>query len=228
MRALEDGDEVSRRDDAAFGVAPAREGFKAADFARGGADFGLVPDFNPAFFEGAVEVRDDVGAQAPLRFEAFREVGTALVVDAFDAVAGELGAVHDERDVRDVGRRVVDADFDGERHARLDLVDGLDDGLDVLFEARRARHNDEAVVVEAGHRHGAERLEERFSDAHEQLVASLEAIFLVHEAEVFDVEIEERRRAARDFAVGPLHEVHHGEQSCEVVTPFAAQDACEV
>ena len=227
VRVLQHGDERARRDDAAHRVAPARERLEAADLPRGGADLRLVPDLDPALAERAVKIRHDVRLEAALLLHRGVEVRDLAVVHPLDAVARELRAVEDERDVRDVRRRRVDADLHAQEDARLGLLDRLDDGLDVRVEVLPARHHDEAVAAEARHRHGAERAFEGARDAHEQMVACLESKFLIHDTEIFNIEVKERRRPQRKTASRLLHESHHGREPRQLVAPFLPQEPSE-
>ena len=223
MRLLEHGHEHARRDEAPLGIAPARERLEAADATRQRAHLRLVIHLDPALLDCLVEMCHEIRPEVQRLLHRGIEPGDIAVVHALDAVAGELRAVEDERDIRDARLRLIDAHLDDEREARLRLVDGRPRALDLERDMRDARHHDEPVVVETRHRHRAEDITEHLCDMDEQLVPRLEAIALVDEAEILHIEIEEHRRALLDLPARLLHERRHRREPRELIAPLLAK-----
>ena len=223
MRVLEHRHEHARRDEPPLGIAPARERLEAADAPRQRAHLRLVIHLDPALLDCLVEMCHEIRPEVQRLLHRGIEPGDIAIVHALDAVAGELRAVEDERDILDTCLRLIDAHLDDEREARLRLVDGRPRVLDLERDMRDARHHDEPVVVETRHRHRAEDITEHLRDMDEQLVPRLEAIALVDEAEILHIEIEECRSPHLDLLARLLHERRHRREPRELIAPFLAK-----
>ena len=219
MRLLKHGDEDARRDEPPLRIAPARERLESADLPRERAHLRLVEHLDPAPLERLGEMRQEIRAQVQLLLHRRVEPRDVAVVDALDAVAGELHAVKDPRDVIHALLRRIGAHLDRQGKPRLCLRDLRTRAMDRGDDLRRLRDHDEPIIIETRHRHVAEHLRERLRDADEELVARLEAEPLVDEAEILHVEIEERHVLLRELPLRLLHELHHRRQPRELIAP---------
>ena len=109
MRVLQHGDEHARRDSAVDGILPARECLKPADLARHRTDLGLVVDHDVPAHDRLGKIADDVAAEVELLLHRGVEHCPHEIIGVLDGVAGDLGTIHNARDVRHIRIGAVDA-----------------------------------------------------------------------------------------------------------------------
>ena len=109
MRVLQHRDEHARRDDTIDGIMPARECLESADLTRHRTDLGLVIGHDVPAHNCLGKIADDVAAKVELLLHREVEHRPHEIIGVLDGVAGDLGAIHDARDIRHICIGAVDA-----------------------------------------------------------------------------------------------------------------------
>ena len=215
-------DEGIRRNHALFGVAPANEGFKAADAVGRKIDHRLIVQLELAGGERPAQVAFQRVTDLHLRVHLLLEEAVGAATVAFGPVEGEIRVANDLVGAHAVRRAERDADTGADhdlmavdlvgRAERLDYPVGKGRGIGRL--RNRNLHDCELVAPHAGDRVGLAHLSAQPIGYHlQELVACGMTECVVHVLEVVEVQ-----------HVGGDHLAAHGAGQ-RVLESFVQQDA---
>ena len=131
------------------GVVPTRQCFKSADFTRHYAHLRLVEYLDKALLHRLVERADDMAAEIDGLLHRGVELRPCEVIRLFNAVAGDLGTVHDEHDVRHICAGAVDTRLDLHGKPQLIGANALMDELDAVCDIFPRCRDGKMVIVKA-------------------------------------------------------------------------------
>ena len=198
------------------GILPACECLESADFTRHRTDLRLIVDLDVALDQRLLEIADDVAAEVQLLLHRWVELRPHRIVGVLDAVAGDLRAVHDERDILHILRRTVDARLDLHRQSQIIDADPLVNELDAVAGVLDLRRHSKVIVVEACDEIPLERLTQKISDVAQQTVSLLKAVPLIKTLEILNIEIDKNQRLCQfilQMYRRMAHKLHHVEES---------------
>ena len=202
-----------------LGILPACECLESADLPCHRTDLRLVVDLDVALDHRLLKGADDVTAEVQRLLHGRVELRPCEVVGVLDAVAGDLCAVHDERNIHDLPARTIDARLDLHRQPQIvdtnPLVNELD-GVGVVFSIGR---DGKVIVVEARDKLPLECLAQKIGDVAQETVALLKAVPLVKALKVLDVKVDECQRLRQVILQMDgcmAHKLHHVEEACDL------------
>ena len=198
------------------GILPACQCLKSADLARHRTDLRLVVDLDIALAHRLLERADDVAAEIDFLLHRRVELRPRQIVRILDAVARNLRAIHDERNIRQSIRRLIDPCLDLHRQPKIVDAHTLMDELDAVPGLLRVRRHCEMIVVKARDKPALERLAQEIGHIAQETVPMLEPVTLIKALEIFNIKVHERQRLGQHILqMGGCgaHELHHVEQS---------------